>query len=381
MDRDEFAVKTGYFGLVIYYGDEKEVVSQVGEIGDLEYNLTSAIYKLTKKEAINVAIMGQADVDLPPDISAQLGQQMPQSKLQIFREELKKQYEVEQLNISTESSSIDEKYKTVLVFDDGMKSYDGQEIEALKKYIKNKGKAIFFVDGVWTNEQQGLTTASASSNLRELVGQYGVNVKENLVLSEAAELVNLGSADGGFPVIRPYPFWIRTNNFAKDSPYFSNVNQAIYAWTSSITLDEEKNGYKTKDLIKTVGRSWEQKDDFVLLPDSIPSPEEDDFKEFILAAQAENNKGSKVIVIPSSRFLLDQFVQRSEGNINFILNVVSDFASGGALSGIRKRVVNFYPLPEMPKMQQDVFKYANILLLPAFFGIFGAMRLMKRKEG
>ena len=40
----------GYSALQVGYGDKKEVIPQATDIESLEYNLTSAIYKLTKKE-------------------------------------------------------------------------------------------------------------------------------------------------------------------------------------------------------------------------------------------------------------------------------------------------------------------------------------------
>jgi hypothetical protein len=50
----------------------------------------------------------------------------------------------------------------------------------------------------------------------------------------------------------------------------------------------------------------------------------------------------------------------------------------GALLGIRQRVVLFYPLPELPENQKDLFKYLNIFLLPSIFGLLGVFRLTKR---
>lgn len=380
LDRDEFAVKTGFFGIAVRYGDKSEVVSQVSQIGDLEYNLTSAIYKMTRDEEIKLAILGREDMaaGMPPDIAMQLNQQQ-NDQISILKTELRKQFTVENLDVSTSSAitSIEDSFKTILVFDDGNKKYDKQEIQAIKDYIKKKGKALFFIDGVWVNEEQGLITSEAKSNLNALIEDYGVTVENNLILSEAAELVSMGSSQG-ISLIRPYPLWIKTNNFAEDVSYFSNVMQVVYPWTSSISV-AEKNGYTHKNIIKTIGRSWEQRDDFVLFPDSIPELSEDDFKEFTLASYSESQKGGALVVFPTSRFVLDQFVQQSPGNLNVVLNMINDFASEGVLAGIRQRAVSFYPLPELPEAQQDVFKYTNIFLLPALFGIFGAIRLMKRK--
>src|SRR5207248_1542456 len=102
-------------------------------------------------------------------------------------------------------------------------------------------------------------------------------------------------------------------------------------------------------------------------------------KNFLVTAEAINKNGGHLVVIPSSRFALDQFLSRSSNNSEFVVNVLNDLASGGALTGIHLRAVNFYPIPDLPANVKDIFKYLNILLLPALFGLYGLWRLTKRK--
>jgi len=65
--------------------------------------------------------------------------------------------------------------------------------------------------------------------------------------------------------------------------------------------------------------------------------------------------------------------------LDFILNAIDTFSSNGALSGIRSRIVSFYPLPDLSDSQKDIYKYMAILLFPLLWGIYGVIRLMKRK--
>jgi len=84
-------------------------------------------------------------------------------------------------------------------------------------------------------------------------------------------------------------------------------------------------------------------------------------------------------LIPSSRFVLEKYFSKNSGNLELVLNIVNDFASSGALSGIRQRQISFYPLPDLNDQMKDLFKYSNIFLLPLVFVIYGAVRLIKRK--
>ena len=370
LERDKYAVTAVYFGISISYAGREEIIPQVTDFENLEYNLTSAIYKLVRKELVKVGIVGET-------VSSDTGE----DRIASLKKILNQQFSLEDLDISSQSAikAIDSSFKTVLIFDTNSKEYDEQEIKLIREYLARKGKAVFIVDGVWVSEN--LTTSAANHNLFSLLQDFGIKIEKNLVLSSSAELVNFGGEQ--ISLLVPYPFWLRVNNFNQKTAYFSNINQLTYPWVSALTL-EKKADVETKEVVKTTKRSWEQKDNppaggFVLNPQSIPTPEEKDFKEFIVAAETIKKDGGQIVVIPSSRFVLDRYLGPGSGNLEFVLNIVNNLASGGALSGIRSRAVSFYPLPDLAEGQKDLFKYANILLLPALFAIFGAYKLFKRR--
>lgn len=365
LEQDKYAVTTAYFGIGISYGGGEEVIPQVTDFENLEYNLTAAIYKLVKKDLPRVGIVGQADSSNPNE-----------DNIASLKKVLGQQFGIENLDFSSQSEAkaIDSAVKTLLVFDTNSKKYDEQEIKLLKEYLDKNGKAIFFVDGVWVSDE--LSTTSADHRLFTLLEDYGIKIEKNLILSTSAELVNFGG--GQISLLLPYPFWHKTNRFNPKVSYFSNINQLTYPWSSSLTL-VKRAGTETKELVKTSQRSWQQKDNFVLNPQAIPEPDQKDLKEFIVAAEALKKDRGQIVVIPSSRFVLDRFLGAGSGNLEFVLNIVSNLASGGALSGIRSRAVSFYPLPDLPEGQKDMFKYLNILLLPVLFSLWGGFRLMKRR--
>jgi len=86
------------------------------------------------------------------------------------------------------------------------------------------------------------------------------------------------------------------------------------------------------------------------------------------------------MVLGSSRFILSNYLSRESQNLEFILNVLGDYASDGALSGISSRAVNLYPLPELPENVQEFYKYANIIVLPGIFALYGMWRMWKRNQ-
>lgn len=363
LDRDKYAVSSSYFGIVISYGDKKEMLPQVTEIESLEYDLTAAIYKLVRVEAIKIGIVGQEDAFNPQE-----------DNLASLKKLLSQQFEIESVSLATDSGSISTSLKTILILAAGDKRYDTHELKLIKEYLDRKGKAVFFVDGVMISDN--LTTSAADHNLFSLLTDYGVTVNKNLLLSSQAELVNFGSQE--FSLLVPYPFWIKTDSFDDSVSYFSNLTYVTFPWVSSLTRSEKKD-ITTKTLIKTGKQSWEQKENFTLNPQTITQPEQKDLKEFIVSILSEKRNGGKIIVIPSSRFVLERYLGRGSGNLEYVLNILNDFASEGVLSGIHARAVSLYPVPDLPESQKDIFKYANIFFLPALFALWGAYRLMKRR--
>lgn len=361
LDQDKYAVTSSYFGMEMDYGNKKEIIPQLTDFESLEYNLSASIYKMVKKELSKIGIVGQVNFPDPQ-----------QDQLATLKNIIGKQFDINYLNLSDSSiKSIDQNVKTILLFDSNNKEYNENEIGILKNYLDKGGKALIFIDGIWISDN--LSTTPAKSNLFSLVEDFGITVKNNLILSTSASLVNFGNT-----LLIPYPFWLRTNVFNKNFSYFSNIGQLTFPWVSSIDI-KKKSGAENEYLIKTGNRSWEQKGSFNLNPQGLAQPNENDFKQFVIGAISGRKNGGKIAVIPSSRFILEKFLGQSTDNVEFVLNILNDLASDGALSGIRSRTVSFYPLPDLPENQKDIFRYLNIFLLPALFTVLGAYRLIKRR--
>lgn len=363
LEKDKYQVATAYLGLGIYYNDQKMSIPQLTDLSNLEYNLTSVIIKLTQQKTPKIGVIGddqlaQGQTDAYLTVGTLLYQQYGITPLQLE---------------SMTEKGIDSSYNALIVFDNRSKKYTDEETDLLKKYLSNGGKILLFVDGVWV--QDSLETVPADHNLNSLLQDWGVTVEKNLVLSTSAELINFGSASQQFMTL--YPFWFRTNNFYSKTGPLSNIESVTFPWGSSIAITKKPNITATI-LVKSPPVSWIQKDPFKLNPQEIPQPAKKETKTYPLIARLQNKKNGELIVIPSSRFVEDRFLTQSGGNVEFVFNIVDNFASGGALSGIRSRSVSFHPLPQIEESQKDIFKYAMMFLLPGLFSLYGVWRLMKR---
>lgn len=361
MESDKYAVTNAYFGIYMTYENKQELVPQITDPGNLEYNLTAAIYKMTNKNIQRISIGG-----------LDLNQQQSQP-LAALKNVLSKQYQLNLLPLENTFDKISEAGKTILLFDNNNKKFTDKEIAALDTFLKQKGSVIAFVDGVIV--QDNLNTQPSVHNLNTLFSKYGITLNKDLVLSTSSELVNFGNENVSF--FTPYPLWVRTNKFEKAQSLFANINYVTYPWVSSLTLKKTQNG-QTTPLIYSVPKSWNQKDSFILNPQEIQPPKS--FSEYILGAQSKTSTGGTLIVIPSSRFVQDRYLSQNSSNMSLILNIVNELTSGGALSGISQRNVLFYALPDLSESQKDVYKYLVVLTLPLIFIGYGIRTYLADKK-
>jgi len=354
-DQDNFAMQKAYFGVGISYNGKYASLPQVTEIRDLEYNLTSILYKLSMSSLPKVGVLGT------PDGLAQL-----QSLVTVSQS----QFEIQ------ETASVSAEFKTLIVFGTDAKQYTQDETSQLRQYLKDGGSAVFFVDGVSVNES--LIPQDATHGLFGLLRSIGVELNKNLVLSKASELVSFGQERSSLPAVLQYPYWIKTNEFAKQS-VLSNVTVLVFPWSSSVQISKNSGL-----LVKSEQQSWIETKDYNLSPQTRSTSsglEPKNVKEqtYPLVASGVYGKG-KFMVIPSSRFVQDGFLSRTNDNIELVMNALSEYASGGTLSGIRSRSVEYYPLPKFSEPVKNTIKYLQIFLGPAIFTLLGLVVLIRRSR-
>lgn len=364
VDNDQVSYASGFFGMGIKIKGKTVTIPTI-DVATLEYNITSAIYKLTQKTPPMVGIVGGQ-----PDLSG-LGQ--VSESIEAFRRVLSEQFTVEQIEIE----KIEKNHRPLIVLDGNQSPVTEENLTKIQAYLRAGGNVILLTDGVMVSTQ--LTAASGSARVKPLLDEYGISIHPNLVLSAQSEILTFGGGQGGSQYVAQYPYWVRTNVFNPDASYSSNVGSLTFPWVSSLKLSK-KSGVDNQEIVQSTPQSWTTTEISDLKPQSIKQPQKSDLKPSLLIASALNKKTKgHLVVIPSSRFVQDQFLGRS-GNLDFMINLVNDFASDGRLSGIRSRVIQALPLPALQSSEKDLFKWGNVLLLPLIFIAFGGYRLMKRSR-
>lgn len=364
IEKDKYAVSASFFGIAILYADKKEIIPQATNVEGLEYDITSSIYKMLQKKPIKIALTGFETKGTSQN-----------DDFYTIKTILSRSYEFDYLDSQAKTpQKIDKDTKTIIVLAPNDTPVSDGVINLIKDYISHDGHVIFMIDGLSVSDS--LTVGAAQHNLFNFLKSYGIILNKDLVLSKTAEIANFTRGTIGF--FTPYPYWIKTANIVDKGAAFSAISTLTFPWASSVKTTKIK-GVETKVLVKSEKNSWTATAPLSLLPDSISAPDPKKFKEQLLVVESGKEKQGRLMVISSSRFVKEPYLAQGRGNVAFFTNIVNDYASEGALSGIRSRTLTVYPLKDVSDTTKDVVKYTTIFLLPALMALYGANRFLKRR--
>ena len=410
-EKDKIEVANVYMGIAILYEDKKEVIPVVQNTSSLEYDLTSAIIKLTNTETSTIGFLaGHDEFDINAQNNAQL------------RQELAKQYEIQTVEIK-DGKPIDEKISTLVVA--GPKSTIGErEKYEIDQFIMRGGKAIFLIDSI--NMPPGTIQANPlSTGLNDLLTHHGVKLGNNLVADYASH-DNLTYSQGGFmTVTRPYPYFPKvlkefkfltgetSSGLAVDHMITGRLDSLTLPWTSSLEIVSNEQ-IKANILAQTSKGSSTVQSPYDLNPGSQrfrpPSSSQKsfpvaailsgEFKSFYngkdippIADNEDETAGegaeksspeiiiegqpTKIVVVGTSQILN----QVSPAGMAFFQNTLDYLALGGELIGIRSQKLSDRSFQTDPGNTTRFFiKLICIGLVPTLVAIIGAMRfLLKRR--
>jgi len=402
--KDEVEVKNGYFGMAIFYGGKKEVIPIIQDEDNLEYDLTSAIRKVTSDTIMKIGFStGHDERDVEKDYS-------------LIKGALNQQYETTMVTISdTQPIPSD---ITTLIIAGPKKDFTERELYQIDQYIMKGGKLIVLMEMVQLNLEMGLFATPMQNKLNNLLDSYGIKVNSDLVLDKYNDRLTYSeSPDNRIQYVTTvnYPFFVKAikKNFAENNPILRGLESITVPWACSLTLNN--TNLKTADvveLVKTSEFSWVQKDTFNLNPKQqfvIPPDQE---KQSLLAAVITNEftsyfKGKEIprvndekdneakpsvekiiekspktniLVVGNSYFITVDSLRRFQSNAVFFLNSVDWITQGEALIGIRSRAIKECPIEEVGENTKSVLKFVNIFGGSIVIVIFGLLVFYWRKR-
>ncbi len=237
-DRDSQSLVTVFSGVVLGYGDSQTVLPFVLDSEELEYELVSAWDEMITERAFEIAVMsGNQELEL-------------RSAYQNALLRLSERFAV---RLVEQGDQIPASADMLFVF--GNKDLSGTTVAQIGEFLAAGGGVMLSIEGVHVQLDDELTARELPpSDLDLLLEQYGVRVSRELVLDRFHMIVPLAGAGGGPESFVRYPHWITlmSRNAAPGHPVSEAVAGIDLFWPSRIEpLGESPPGLQLTQLYTT----------------------------------------------------------------------------------------------------------------------------------
>jgi gliding-associated putative ABC transporter substrate-binding component GldG len=374
---DKVETKRAYMGISVSYGDKHEVIPLVKDTAGLEYDLTTAIRKLTRDKSHKIAFVTGHD---GPD---------PHKELSRFTGVLGQLDEVSTLDLTSKPEIPDDVNALVVVAPKTPLSET--ELRAIDKFAAS-GRSVAFLLGAIIPDLKKLSSTPIDSGLAPLLGAWGVHLDPGLVLDPECATINVSRQQGFMQISQPmsYPFLLQPKSLSAHHPLTHGLSGVAFPFMSEVSVSAPSGSeIKTDTIVSSSSKSWIQSAPFdldpfqrwtdtgmtnqgekgllVTLEGQLPSP----------FGQTATGK-ARVLVAGGYSFVTDDFL--SKGNEALALNLVDWLMQDDALLAVRTRGLTAAPLSDtMSDGTRNAIKFANILGLPLLLVVFGIVRWRVRE--
>jgi len=395
-DKTEFI--KGYKGVALLYGDNQEVIPFIENTDNLEYDLSSAIKKLTSKETPAIAFtMGHGE----PDMS---------KGLQFAYQLLQKEYSVQFLDLKNQKY-IPEQIKVLFVV--APKSEFSQwELYLLDQFLMRGGHIVFLLDRFDINIQQASVTP-INTGLDSLLNFYGIGIKDSLVVDAQCNMVPVMRNMGTYQMqsIVKYPFFLAITNFNNEIPAVKDFKSLGLIYVSPLDFSRQIGyGAKLEQLFTSSEKSGLMGSPIDISPEkqyyptdfaksklplaaSLSGRFESYFKDRAVPAytgtdtssntpmpvKIDSVADSRLVVIGNGSFINDDN-RRNETGFALLLNLADWMSQDRGLISIRSKQVGSRILKETSDAGKKTIKYINMLAMPLAVAIFGFVRWQLKRS-
>lgn len=411
IEKDKAELANVYMGVAILYEDKKEVLPVVQTTANLEYDLTSAILKVTSKEIKTVGFLsGHDEIDV---FSQAFGP---------LRQELDRQYEVKNVPIDG-GKAIDVDVATLIVAGPKTELTEREKYE-IDQFIMRGGRVCFLIDPILI-QYEGLNVTPLQTGLNDLLEHYGVKLNDNLVLDVSRG--QLTYSQGFMTVTTDYAYFIKllkqyqyrtgetSDGLSQDSIITSQLESLMLPWAGSLELlPQGDSAVEAIALAKTSRGGWTAQSPYNINPTNrqfqppasvqqvhtvaaslsgvfksfyagkaIPPAESTESEEGMTAKPTEEERTTKteseatqIVVVGNSQFLQQG---RPDGQL-FFLNTVDWLTLGEELINIRSHGTTERPLKEISESEKFFLKFISIAGVPILVVAFGLVRFILRRR-
>ena len=347
IEDDKMEIKRVYMGMVLLYGDKREVLPIIQTTTGLEYEITTKIKKMVDE---NRPVVGIATT------GGQTG------NMERITARLHEGYTVRSVFLS---AGVPEDI-ALLVVSGVEDSLSAEAVGALKQYIKRGGN-LFLAQSRVKGDLQAQMGHVIRSNMFEALQPFGVSVEGNLVLDQICGNITVSQQRGflRFNSAVSYPYFPIIQSFP-DHDVVKGLAQVQMLFSSEISYDPT-SGHVVPLLVTSQHSSSVAG---VMNLNPVQNPLFDSLNEpgkvvgIFATAESDSIPGavSQLVLVSDSEFLTDEGGGQIAENAIFTMNAVDVLIGDKDLVALRSREVRSRPLQVIDEATKATWKTLNILL-------------------
>ena len=368
-EKDESVQKRAFLGAVIKSETGQDILPLIQPEGPMEYQLTTAIKKLSQVEKPSVGlIQGHGEPNF--------------QDLAILNQSLSILYSVEPVNLDDEGE-VAPRFKTLMLINP-RDSIPPAHFQKLDNFLDKGGDltiAFNAVDGDFQTAQgRELVTG-----LVDWLSTKGLNVDRSFAIDARCGQIQVQQRQGFFTVNTSvqFPYFPLVSDF-EDHPITEGLEQVIFQFASPINYTPDSNTnfvpiVKTSESSGTsalptffdVQRNW-RSTDFTRPFQTIGG---------VLSSTVSNGEESNIVVFTDGDFPLgSQGRGQNPDNVSLLSNSIDWLSDDTGLIDLRTKGVATRPIKEMEDAERTRTKWLNFLLPIILVIGYGIIRIQRNRR-
>ena len=436
IEADERTTVSVYSGIAIAYKEKKEeVIPRIvpQNLGNLEYELVSRVFRLTEDKKPKVAVVAPMD-EMDPQTRRMLqmmNRPVPEAKdnFDLLGQFLQHDgYQPERIDFA-EYQSIPDDVDTVVVVNP--RRFEDRQRWEINRMLRAGKSVVLAVQNYvlsYTPGARGVGVRGQDVNpgVNEILEEYGLRIPDEFLMDEQSEILSIGSGRGPFmmstDVKLPVHVVLTERSANPDVSISNRLSSIFYLWGVPLELDEDT--LKENDLSWTVlfssgPKSWTRPlkagemdgDDFarpakyeggeplaVLIEGQFPSAFEENAErpEWPRPPQFDPNQPppepppdppqdelppapGKLLVYGCALMWSNDFL-RSGGNLPLFQNSIDALSLGDELIHIRTKTKRDRLIEKVSAGRKHLFRLLVMGLFPLLIAVAGGLRFWQRRR-
>ena len=371
-ERDQASQMRAYMGVILSMGEQNEIIPLLRPGTNIEYELTTAIKKLTLTEKPAVAFLqGHGEV--------------PMNNLWQLLEQLRVLYNPEEFSM-TDTTLIPPRFEAVIITNP-QDTFPQSHLNQLDAYLQQGGSIYLAYSNLQADLNQRYLDAGPEIGLRQWLGSKGISLDGKYAIDVNCGAITVAQQSGPFMINTQveFPYFPIISNFP-EHPAGSGLESIILPFASTITMAPADSSVLLVPIAVTSEQSGAV--DAPVFVDLEKEWTEDDFDQenlpVAVAAEGALSGGgaaSKMIVVSNGEFFVNgqqqqgqQRQQINPDNVSFVANGVDWLADDTGLVELRTKGVTNRPLDPVEDTTRTLLKYGNVVLPIVMILLVGVIR-------